>query len=79
LSPGIQWFHFTYLGKWWGASGRKTPTEELTAWAEKVFEKEGVLCFDVHVDEKGEIDPLQVEQLKAVARILEKIKANKNK
>jgi hypothetical protein len=44
----------------------------LTAWAEKVFEKEGVLCFDTHVSEKGEIDPPQAEQLKAIARILKK-------
>ena len=42
---GAQWFLFTYLGKWWGDGGTRYQTGELTRWAEKVFEKEGVLCF----------------------------------
>ncbi|MDR3193845.1 MAG: alpha-L-fucosidase [Tannerella sp.] len=77
IAPGIQWFHFTYLGPWWGAPGVKHVTADLTAWAEKVFEKEGVLCFDVHVYPDGTIDAPQVEQLKAVAQTREKVKRNR--
>ncbi|MDR1103146.1 MAG: hypothetical protein LBL42_05255, partial [Tannerella sp.] len=66
--PGVQWFHFTFLGEFWGRPGTQHPTDTLTAWAEKVFEKEGVLCFDVHVGPDGRIDAPQMEQLKALAR-----------
>jgi hypothetical protein len=72
IVPGIQWFHFTYLGKWWGSPGTRYETDDLTAWSEKVFEKEGVLCFDVHTYPDGRIDAPQLEQLKAVAQTLHK-------
>jgi len=35
---GAQWFLFTYLVKWWGDGGTRYQTDELTGWAEKVFE-----------------------------------------
>jgi hypothetical protein len=66
--PGVQWFHFTFLGGMWGYPDTQHPTDTLTAWAEKVFEKEGVLCFDVRVGSDGRIDAPQMEQLKALAR-----------
>ena len=69
ILPGIQWFHFTHLGDFWARPGVKHQTADLEAWARKVFEKEGVLCFDVCVTAKGEIDSQQKEQLRAIANI----------
>ena len=67
--PGIQWFHFTHLGEFWAKPGVKHKTSELELWSRKVFENEGVLCFDVHVKATGEIDSLQREQLRAIANV----------
>ncbi len=74
---GAQWFLFTYLGKWWGEGGIRYGTKQLADWAEKVFEKEGVLCFDIHADKLGAVDPEQIEQVKAVKERLEKLKNKK--
>lgn len=71
---GAQWFLFTYLGKWWGDGGTRYKTDELTGWAQKVFEKEGVLCFDIHADKTGAIDPEQIAQVKAVKETLGKVR-----
>ncbi len=70
---GAQWFHFTYLGKSWGDSGTRFSLEELTSWTRKVFEKEGVLCFDISADKTGKIVPEQVAQVKAIRETLEKV------
>jgi hypothetical protein len=72
--PGIQWFHFTHLGEYWARPGIKNKTTDLEAWSRKVFEKEGVLCFDVFVTSKGDIDPQQREQLRAIASILREVR-----
>ena len=71
---GVQWFLFTYLGKWWGDGGTRYKIPELTDWAGKVFEKEGVLCFDVHADKSGAIDPAQIEQVKAISEKLDAVR-----
>lgn len=68
---GAQWFLFTHIGKWWGQGGTRFDLTELTNWAGKVFEKEGVVCFDVHADKTGAISPEQIEQVKAVKTVLE--------
>ncbi len=73
---GAQWFLFTYLGKWWGDGGTRYNTAELVGWAEKVFEKEGVLCFDIHAGNTGAIDPEQIAQVKAVKEKLERVRGN---
>jgi len=72
--PGIQWFHFTHIGEFWAKPGVKHKTADLEIWSRKVFEKEGVLCFDVHVTANGEIDPQQREQLRAIANIFQDVK-----
>ena len=73
---GTQWFLFTYLGKWWGDGGTRYNTAELTDWAAKVFEKGGVLCFDIHADNTGAINPEQIAQVKAVKEKFEIVKSN---
>jgi hypothetical protein len=73
---GAQWFLFTYLGKWWGGGETRYNTAELTDWAEKVFEKQGVLCFDIHADKTGAIAPEHIAQVKAIREKLEKVKRN---
>ena len=73
VADGVQWFCFTHLGDWWGRGGTRYETDELTQWAEKVFENEGVLCFDVHAYKSGAIDPVQIDQLKAVKEIKESV------
>jgi len=73
---GAQWFLFTYLGKWWGNGETRYKTDELASWAEKVFEKEGVLCFDIHADSTGAIVPAQIEQVKAVKEKFEEVSKN---
>ena len=77
ILSGIQWFHFTHLGEFWGKPGIKNRTDDLERWSEKVFQKEGVLCFDVYVSPCGDIDPQQKKQLKAMAKVLEKVQADK--
>jgi len=72
--PGIQWFHFAHLGKFWAIPGIKHKTADLETWSRKVFEKEGVICFDVYVTPNGEIDPQQREQLKAMSNIYREVK-----
>jgi hypothetical protein len=76
---GVQWFHFTYLGKWWSGNGTRFETSKLVQWAEKVFMQNGVLCFDVHADKSGVIDPLQIEQVKAVRGKFETVKSNQKR
>jgi hypothetical protein len=73
ILPGIQWFHFTHLGEYWARPGVKHATSELETWSGKVFEKEGVLCFDVCVAAGGGIDPQQVEQLRAISRVFKSV------
>ncbi|WP_290708855.1 alpha-L-fucosidase, partial [Flavihumibacter sp. CACIAM 22H1] len=74
VQPGIQWFFFTYLGNWWAAKGTRFSTDALTKWAEKVLEKEGVICFDIFADERGKMDANQMEQIKAVRTILSQMR-----
>ena len=71
--PGIQWFHFAHLGEYWAKPGVKHKTVDLETWSKKVFEKEGVLCFDVYVTANGEIDPQQRKQLRAIANIFKNV------
>ncbi len=77
ILPGIQWFHFTHLGESWAKPGVKNKTADLEAWSRKVFEKEGVLCFDVCVTAKGEIDPQQREQLRAMANVFHNVESQR--
>ena len=74
VAPGVQWFFFTYLGKWWSGEGTRYATDTLVQWAEKVFDKEGVLCFDVHAYANGSIDAAQLQQLQAIKAAFEKSK-----
>lgn len=71
---GVQWFHFTYLGEWWGHPGKRFTTGDLVDWGKKVFEKEGVLCFDVYVKHSGEIDTVHIKQVAAIREVFEKSK-----
>jgi hypothetical protein len=71
---GVQWFLFTYLGETWSKAGKRFETSQLEQWAEKVFAKEGVICFDVHVDKGGAIVQDHINQAMAVRRIFEKVK-----
>jgi len=71
---GVQWFLFTYLGESWSKAGKRLETNQLEQWAEKVFSKEGVICFDVHVDKGGAIIQDHIDQAMAVRRVFEKIK-----
>ncbi len=73
ILDGIQWFHFTFLGKSWAAKGVRYKTPELTDWAQKVFEKQGVLCFDVSADSAGAIDPEQLAQLSAISKVKKQV------
>ena len=70
---GAQWFLFTYLGTWWSKADTRYTTKELTDWAEKVFNREGVLCFDIHADKTGAIAHEQIDQVKAVKDVFDKI------
>lgn len=74
VAPGVQWFFFTYLGKWWSDEGTRFPTDTLTKWAQIVFEKDGVLCFDVHAKANGNIDTAQLQQLQAISTAFKKRK-----
>jgi hypothetical protein len=49
----------------------------LEQWAEKVFAKEGVICFDVHVDKGGSIVQDHISQAMAVRKVFEKVKRGK--
>lgn len=74
---GVQWFLFTYLGKSWSKDGKRFETPELEQWAEKVFAKGGVICFDVHADKGGAILPDHISQSGAVRKIFEKVAGGK--
>ena len=68
---GVQWFLFTYLGETWGKGGMRFKTADLVEWSHKVFEKDGVICFDIHADKHGSIDPDQLRQVRAVRKALD--------
>jgi hypothetical protein len=70
---GVQWFLFTYLGEWWGKAGMRFKTQELVQWAEKVYAKEGVICFDIHADKSGAIDPDHIRQVQAVRKAFDQV------
>lgn len=74
VDDGVQWFHLTYLGDWWGAEGSRFSTSELVSWAKKVFEGSGVLCFDVHANKTGKINDDHLKQLAAVCEIFQESK-----
>lgn len=78
---GVQWFLFTYLGEWWGRDGMRFKTEELVNWSENVFEKDGVICFDIHTDKRGAIEPDHIRQVQAVRKTFDRLpkKGNLNK
>jgi hypothetical protein len=63
---GVQWFLFTYLGDWWSRAGMRFKTGDLVQWADQVFAKDGVICFDIHADKSGAIDPDHIRQVQAV-------------
>ena len=67
---GVQWFLFTYLGETWGKGGMRFKTADLVEWSHKVFDKDGVICFDIHADKHGSIDPDQLRQVQAVRKVL---------
>ncbi len=69
---GVQWFLFTYLGESWSKDGRRFETSELEQWAKKVFDKEGVICFDIHADKSGKISPDHIAQVQAVRKVFDK-------
>ena len=68
---GVQWFLFTYLGESWSKAGMRFKTPELVEWSKKVFENEGVICFDIHAQKNGAIDPDQIRQVQAVRKTLD--------
>ena len=68
---GVQWFLFTYLGESWSKAGMRFKTPELVQWAQKVFAKDGVICFDIHSDKHGAIDPDHIRQVQAVRKALD--------
>jgi hypothetical protein len=70
---GVQWFLFTYLGESWSKAGKRFETRQLELWAEKVFAKGGVICFDVHADKRGAIFPDHITQSRSVRKIFEKV------
>jgi hypothetical protein len=73
VEEGVQWFLFTYLGEKWGGKGQQFETDSLVSMAEKIVENEGVLCLEVVTDEKGEILPHHLEQIKAIGRKLGRV------
>jgi hypothetical protein len=70
ISPGVQWFIFTYLGEKWGGKGQQFETGELVEKASHIVEKEGVLCLEVVTNSQGEILNHHFEQIKAVGENL---------
>lgn len=71
---GVQWFIFTYLGSSWSKDGTRFKTSELEQWAEKVFAKDGVICFDINADKTGAINPDHIAQVKAIRETFEKVR-----
>ncbi len=67
---GVQWFLFTYLGENWGKAGMRFKTSDLVSWSQKVFANQGVICFDIHADKSGAIDPDQMSQVQAIRKAL---------
>lgn len=78
VDDGVQWFHLTYLGDWWGAEGSRFSTNDLVSWAKKVFERSGVLCFDIHANKTGKINDDHLKQLKAVCETFQESKKHDN-
>jgi hypothetical protein len=74
VEDGVQWFLFTYLGEVWGGKGQQFETDVLTGKAKQIVEKGGVLCLEVVVDAHGNILPHHLEQIKAVGKILGKVR-----
>jgi hypothetical protein len=74
VQDGVQWFLFTYLGEKWGGKGQQFKTEDLVDKAGKIVEKGGVLCLEVVTDDKGNVLPHHLVQIKEVGKALGKIK-----
>jgi hypothetical protein len=74
---GVQWFIFTYLGKNWSKDGTRFKTADLEQWADKIFDKDGVICFDINADKTGAINPAHIAQVKAIREILNTSKIKK--
>ncbi len=74
VEDGVQWFLFTYLGEKWGGKGEQFKTEDLTAKAKQIVENGGVLCLEVVPDGKGNILPHHLEQIRAVGKILGRVR-----
>lgn len=72
---GVQWFLFTYLGKTWSQGGTRFTNQELTQWAEKVYAKDGVICFDINADKTGAVNPDHIAQVKVVSDTFKKLHA----
>lgn len=71
---GVQWFIFTYLGSSWSKDGTRFKTPQLEQWAEKIFKKKGVICFDINVDKTGLVNPEHIAQVKAIRETFERVK-----
>jgi hypothetical protein len=69
VDPGVQWFHFTYLGYYWLAPGIKYDKQKLLEWARNNFQNGGVLCFDVYCSKEGNLDAEQVAMLKELSQL----------
>lgn len=73
---GVQWFHWTFLGRFvtdlagWGNTGLNWPTGELTDWVKSAIEMQGVIALDVHVNRFGHLDGEQREQLQAIKQAI---------
>jgi hypothetical protein len=91
---GAQCHIWTYLGRWWSASGLRFDDEEVTDYARHVTAGGGVLTFEVGTLAKGgrrqasgsdpnsvlgEIDPRQVQQVKSIIAAIQKTDQKKQK
>ncbi|MBM7566243.1 alpha-L-fucosidase [Paenibacillus sacheonensis] len=71
---GVQWFQWTFLGKFvtdlagWGNTGLNWAPEEVIRWVEQATDRDGAIALDVNVNRYGKMDTKQLELLKALKR-----------
>lgn len=63
---GKQWHILSFLGENWAKPGAKYTTSELLDYIRKVTTVGGVVSIDVCLYRDGTIDPVQLEQLRAI-------------
>lgn len=72
---GAQYHVLTFMGGWWGQGPPRMGAEFVIGATKDIVAREGVISWDVPVDERGTIPPPFMERLRALGAAVRSVRA----